>query len=199
MKKTTSKHKLTKTAGQLRIIGGQWRGRKLSFSDIEGLRPSGDRIRETLFNWLTPYLPNTHCLDLFAGSGALGFEALSRGAGHLHFIDNAAQVCQQLHQHCRTLNCNNVDIIQADGLEWLKNYPARYNNGFDIVFLDPPFANDMLTECFELLQLPGLLKPSALIYFEANRDSILPVLADSWSLHRHKKTGQIQYGLISTD
>ena len=199
MKKLANKHTTAKTAGQLRIIGGQWRGRKLSFADIEGLRPSGDRIRETLFNWLAPYLPDAHCLDLFAGSGALGFEALSRGAAQLCFVDSSVQVSQQLQQHRQTLNCNNATIIQANGLDWLKNHAAKSNGGFDIVFLDPPFADDMLSECFELLQRPGLLKPSALIYFEANRDGILPGLADSWSLHRHKETGRIQYGLITTD
>ncbi len=197
MKNPTNRHKPAKSVGELRIIGGQWRGRKLSFADLNGLRPSGDRIRETLFNWLAPYLPGTTCLDLFAGSGALGFEALSRGAAQLYFVDSAAQVIQQLQQHRQTLNCSNADIIQADGLSWLKNHSTKSNGGFDIVFLDPPFADDKLAECFELLQLPGILKPSALIYFEASRDSILPALADSWTLHRHKKTGQIQYGLIS--
>ena len=198
MKNSTNRHKSAKAVGELRIIGGQWRGRKLSFADLNGLRPSGDRIRETLFNWLAPYLPGATCLDLFAGSGALCFEALSRGAAQLYFVDSAAEVKSQLLQHRQSLGCSNADVIQADGLNWLKKQAGESNAGFDIVFLDPPFADDRLTECFELLQLPGILKPSALFYFETNRDSILPALADSWILHRHKKTGQIQYGLITT-
>lgn len=199
MKRSTDNSKKSKPGNQLRIIGGQWRGRKLTFADVEGLRPSGDRIRETLFNWLTPYLEGANCLDLFAGSGSLGLEALSRNAAHTTLIDKSTAVTRQLQQHIKTLNCSRAEIIHADSMIWLNDTGGQTpEKGFDIVFLDPPFADKQLNRCFELLQRPGLLNPSAVIYFEADLNTSLPDLADNWILHRHKKTGQVQYGLVCT-
>ena len=122
-------------AGQIRIIGGQWRGRKLPVPESAGLRPTTDRVRETLFNWLAADLPQARCLDCFAGSGALGIEALSRYAGHVTLVELEPQVARQLTGNLRTLNSSAGQVIQADTLRWLGTPGQPY----DIVFIDPPF------------------------------------------------------------
>ena len=181
---------------QLRIIGGRWRGRKLHFCEVEGLRPTGDRIRESLFNWLSPSIYGANCLDLFAGSGALGFEALSRGAARVSFVDSSATVTAELAKQLALLDCNDASISQTDGVDWLVRGESV---GFDIVFLDPPFMSGLLPDCLSALEhRPDILNPGALIYFETERSKPLAPLPANWQLYRHKETGQVQYGLIVT-
>ncbi len=179
---------------QVRIIGGEHRGRRLSFPDIPGLRPTGDRIRETLFNWLQPNLPGSSCLDMFAGSGALGLEAASRGAGKVLLLDSSPIVIDQLQQHVALLGLSQVTVELADALSWLQR-PAGQ---FDIVFLDPPFAAaGMLQQACLGLETGGWLRPGALIYIEADAASGLPELPDTLSILKEKKAGQVAYYLCT--
>lgn len=175
----------------LRIIAGQWRGRKLRFPDGEGLRPTTDRIRETLFNWLSPYIQGARCLDAFSGSGALGLEALSRGAASAVLIDTHPPAILALRQHVVTLNCHNATIIRDSALDYLR-HPAQLH--FDIVFLDPPFNKDLISPCANLLESHHWLADNALIYIESERNSSFS-LPSNWELQRDKHAGQVQYQL----
>jgi 16S rRNA (guanine966-N2)-methyltransferase len=177
---------------QLRIIGGKWRGRKLQFPSVAGLRPTGDRIRETLFNWLAPHLPGARCLDLFAGSGALGLEALSRGAEQVVLVDSDAQVTAQLRQHCTTLQADNAQVYRADALQWLNN-PAQAET-FDVVFLDPPFQAGLTETAALALNDSGRLKDTALVYLETARNQSFQAPAN-WALLKQKQAGQVNYAL----
>jgi 16S rRNA (guanine966-N2)-methyltransferase len=159
---------------QVRIIAGQWRGRKLGFPDVAGLRPTPDRVRETLFNWLAPVLPGAHCLDLFAGSGALGFEAASRGAARVVMVERQ------------------VDVIQGDA----KRYLARLSARFDVVFLDPPFSgHDLLVETLGLLQCGHYLNDGAHIYVETAADPGAGEVPADWEPWRQKRAGAVCYRL----
>ena len=148
---------MTRTTNQLRLIGGRFRGRRLPFPDQPGLRPTPDRVRETLFNWLAPVIVGARCLDAFAGSGALGFEAASRGAGEVVLIERSPLVARQLQVNAQTLGAAEVRIQQADTLQWL----AAAGHPFDIVFLDPPFADDLLMPAIAHLAEHGWLAPGA--------------------------------------
>ncbi|HET8705194.1 MAG TPA: 16S rRNA (guanine(966)-N(2))-methyltransferase RsmD, partial [Pseudomonadales bacterium] len=143
---------------ELRIIGGQWRGRKLRFAAVEGVRPTGDRIRETLFNWLMFDIEDTRCLDLFAGSGALGFEAASRGAREVVLIDRHPKVVEQLNENAKLLNFGGFEIEKTDAEHFLGSKPPA----FDIVFLDPPFAEDKTAYLLDLLEKHDCLADPAL-------------------------------------
>lgn len=176
-----------------RIIGGLWRGRKVFFSDAEGLRPSTDRVRETLFNWLQACVPGSYCLDLFAGSGVLGFEALSRGAANCVFIENNKRTVSALRRNASQLQAEHAEIIQADALRWLDTVnPAR---AFDLVFLDPPFSSDLLEESVALLEKRGLLADDGLVYVEqAAGDEV--ERPDNWQRLKQKQAGQVVYQLF---
>lgn len=177
--------------GKLRIIGGRWRGRRLSVPEAEGLRPTPDRVRETLFNWLQPYLAGASCLDLFAGTGALCLEALSRGAGRVVMVEKAAPVVERLRQHVAMLGAENAEVTQADAVEYLRQPPQA----FDIIFLDPPFRSDLIARCAELVEARGWIKPGGLIYVESpSRMEPLPLPA-TWELIRSKQAGQVGYHL----
>lgn len=176
---------------QLRIIGGKWRGRKLQFPSVAGLRPTGDRIRETLFNWLAPHLHGARCLDLFAGSGALGLEALSRGAEEVVLVDSDAQVIAQLQQHCTTLKAENARVYRADALQWLRTQEA---NKFDVVFLDPPFQAGLTETAARALNDSGCLKNDAFVYLEAARAQSFQAPVN-WELLKQKQAGQVSYAL----
>lgn len=175
---------------QLRIIGGQYRSRKLSFPDVEGLRPTGDRIRETLFNWLSPYLDGARCLDLFAGSGALGFEALSRGAKQVTFVEQSPKACNYLRQNMALLKIQ-PEIICTDSLSALQ----VLSEPFDIAFLDPPFAYEHSASICTRLENCNLLKPGAIIYLERAKSSPEITLPERWQLYRDKSSGQVRYQL----
>ena len=179
---------------QLRIIAGRWRGRKLVFAPVPGLRPTPDRVRETLFNWLGPLLPGARCLDLFAGSGALGIEAASRGAFDVVMVDNDPLVVRTLREQLQLLDCAAVQVVQQDVNRWL-SMPAT---PFDIVFLDPPFRENSLPECMRLLEANNWLAAGARIYIEAEK-SYIPEPPDGWQLSRSKHAGQVGYHLAIRD
>ena len=183
---------MNKSRNQLRIIGGQWRGRKLPFPNVPGLRPTPDRVRETLFNWLAPVIRGARCLDLFAGSGALGLEALSRGAAQMVLVDSHSAVIKQLNANLQLLQSSTAETIKADAVSYL-NTPA---SGFDIVFLDPPYQAELLPACIDRLEHAGWLTAHAWIYLEASSKSDLPALPSNWTLYRSKSAGEVGYHLI---
>ena len=178
-------------SGQIRIIGGQWRGRKLPVPDSPGLRPTTDRVRETLFNWLAPSMVNARCLDCFAGSGALGLEALSRYAGATTLIEMERGVAQQLQQNMATLKAANAKVINTNTLTFLNQTGTPH----DIVFVDPPFRKGLLDETLRLLEVNGWLADDALIYVESEVENGLPQVPVHWDLHREKVAGQVAYRL----
>jgi len=178
--------------GILRIIGGQWRGRKLKIPDVVNLRPTPDRVRETVFNWLAPHIAGAHCLDLFAGSGALGFEASSRGAAHVVMIDDSASVVQLLQAEAEMLKAQNVEIYRAKAPAQLRS-PAK---PFDIVFLDPPYGENLLLACCFYLEEQNLLAPNAYIYLEARETLDESQLPAGWQLLKSKRAGQVAYHLV---
>jgi 16S rRNA (guanine966-N2)-methyltransferase len=176
----------------VRIIGGEWRGRKLHFPDVAGLRPTPDRVRETVFNWLQFDLAGRRCLDLFAGSGAFGFESLSRGAAEVVFVERDATAAEAIRAMLGTLRSDRGQVVQEDVFEWLHRAPSR---PFDIVFVDPPYVERKLAAAVEHLEHGGWLAPDAFIYLEdaAVRDA--PVLPPGWHLHRSKRAGDVGYHL----
>jgi 16S rRNA (guanine966-N2)-methyltransferase len=180
-----------RAANQLRIIAGVWRGRRLVFAPVQGLRPTADRIRETLFNWLSPVIGGTRCLDLYAGSGALGFEAASRGAAEVVMVDNHSVVARTLREQRDLLGTDRVKIIEADVGTWLQGSPEP----FDIVFLDPPFHANLLPGCIRQLEEKGWLAVPAWVYIEAERHLGLE-LPDDWDVYRDKHAGQVDYRLV---
>jgi 16S rRNA (guanine966-N2)-methyltransferase len=176
--------------GEVRIIGGAWRSRRITFPASEGLRPTPDRVRETVFNWLAACLPGAACLDLFAGSGAFGFEALSRAAARVVLVEKRLEVAAALRHNREQLKAEHADIVHADAVEYLRGPAAA----FDIVFLDPPYASGLLATCMQLLEARGWLKPDAFIYLEAPEGEVLS-LPDTWRLVRSKTAGQVGYHL----
>lgn len=190
----------TTSRNQVRIIAGKWRGRKLDFPDAEGLRPTGDRIRETLFNWLQRDLPGSRCLDLFAGSGALGFEALSRGAKSVLLLEKQRKLVDQLQQHKQRLGAENCQILQQDSLLWLQQGLQQgpqqaETRPFDIIFLDPPYAMQLLPQCFQLIEQKGWLREGGLLYVEQAQNQNLS-LSSRWQTVRNKRSGQVEYSLL---
>ena len=184
-----------KQSNQLRIIGGQWRGRKLSFPTAQGLRPTADRVRETLFNWLSPSISGANCLDLFAGSGALGLEALSRGASSCCFIDTAAAASQHIAANLALLQCDTATTHTAQAAQWLEQLDPTSAETFDIIFLDPPFGKNLAEKCLALIDQKQLVRNDGLVYLETNRDEALPATPPHWQLHREKTAGQVNYRL----
>ncbi|AHY05209.1 16S rRNA (guanine(966)-N(2))-methyltransferase [Serratia plymuthica] len=177
-------------AGQIRIIGGQWRGRKLPVPNSPGLRPTTDRVRETLFNWLAPVIQGARCLDCFAGSGALGLEALSRYAGSATLLEFERPVAQQLEKNLALLQGKGT-VVNTNTLSWL----AGNGQPFDVVFLDPPFRKGLLAETVTLLEQQGWLADEAWIYVEAEAESAAADVPANWQLHREKVAGQVAYRL----
>jgi 16S rRNA (guanine966-N2)-methyltransferase len=177
-------------AGSIRIIGGRWRGTRLVVADAPGLRPTADRVRETLFNWLMPMLTGARVLDLFAGSGALGLEAVSRGAGEALLVERDPALAQSLRQAGERLQAAQVvQVIQADALQWLR---VPVHGRFDLVFLDPPFDAGLWHQTLALL--PPWLADDAWLYMES------PAAADmapglGWSMHREGRTRETRHAL----
>ncbi|RJT19697.1 16S rRNA (guanine(966)-N(2))-methyltransferase [Buttiauxella izardii] len=182
-------------AGQIRIIGGQWRGRKLPVPDSPGLRPTTDRVRETLFNWLAPSMVDATVLDCFAGSGALGLEALSRYASRATLLEMDRNVSQQLQKNLVTLKANNAKVVNTNTL----NFLAQPGEPHTIVFVDPPFRKGLLDETLALLESNDWLADEALIYVESEVENGMPAVPASWSLHREKVAGQVAYRLFSRE
>lgn len=180
------------SSGELRIIGGDWRSRKLRFPDAGGVRPTPARTRETLFNWLSVYVAASDCLDLFSGSGALGLEALSRGAAQATLVDNSTALTTALRGNLRLLGAESSTVVCTSADAYLSQ-PAR--QPFDIVFMDPPFRQGWLTTLFPLLDARGWVKPGGWVYVEHESEIPAPTAPANWQLHRHKTAGQVTYCL----
>ncbi len=180
---------------RLRIIGGQWRGRKLSFTPARGLRPTSDRVRETLFNWLAPSIAGARCADLFAGSGALGLEALSRGAAHCDFVDTSGAALAQIQDHLATLRAAAGRCHTSSALQYLRATSGPY----DLVFIDPPFGEDLVNPVCAALAENKLLVAGALAYVESAASEPPPSTPPGWVLHRDKTTGGVAYRLFIID
>ncbi|PCI59216.1 MAG: 16S rRNA (guanine(966)-N(2))-methyltransferase RsmD [Gammaproteobacteria bacterium] len=190
--KTTSKIN-RKSSGSIRIIAGKYRGRKLPVLDAQGLRPTTDRVKETLFNWLMPYINETNCLDCFAGSGGLGFEALSRGATKVVFLELNKNAADQLKQNVVLLKDLRAEVIQTNSIEFLK--PNNANKQlFDLVFIDPPFRQQLLNPIVENIN-HGWLAQNALIYIECEAELDVSVLPINLQLLKEKIAGQVAYRL----
>lgn len=177
----------------LRIIGGEWRSRRLSFVDAPHLRPTPDRVRETLFNWLQGHLAGARCLDLFAGSGALGFEALSRGATQVVMVEKHTAAANALRQNIQLLQATGAQLINDDALRYLQ----RETQSFDLIFLDPPFRQDFLPKVLNLINARGLLKAEGLIYLEQEAEAQLDLGPFGLTIYRQTKAGQVQSLLLS--
>jgi 16S rRNA (guanine966-N2)-methyltransferase len=187
----------TAVGGTVRIIAGQWRGRTLRFPETAEVRPTPDRVRETLFNWLQGYLPGARCLDLFSGSGALGIEALSRGAASVTFVERDAEVVNRLQTNINLLKAQNAEVIAASALDWLDRRQPDQEVRYDLVFMDPPFHQGLVAPICELLERRGLLREEAMIYIETERSLSLDTLPGNWTLHREKTAGQVAYRLFA--
>ena len=189
---TQDKSKKTMTDGFIRLISGQWKGKKLPVKDKQGLRPTTDRTKETLFNWLMHDVRDANCLDCFSGSGSLGFEALSRYAKFCTFLELDKQVAAQLQTNINTLKIDNAQVIQGDSLQYLsKLAPLQY----DIVFIDPPFNQGLAQPCIEQLEAQGHLSENSLIYIEVENTLTAYITPDNWSLLKEKTSGQVRYQL----
>ena len=184
---------MRRAAGQLRIIGGQWRRRLLPFDADAGIRPTPDRVRETLFNWLAPWISGARCLDLYSGSGALGLEALSRGAAQVSFVDLQRGALQQIQANLQLLKAEpgSYSCHQQAAQQFL----AQSRTAYDIVFADPPYAGSELAQL--LPNLAAHLSPVHRVYVEWGGGS-LTAAGDSWVWHKQARAGQVSYGLIST-
>jgi 16S rRNA (guanine966-N2)-methyltransferase len=177
---------------EVRIIGGRWRGRKLRFPEARDLRPTPDRVRETLFNWLAPVIRGARCLDCFAGSGVLGLEALSRGADSVVLIDSDPALVRYLGRLAEEIQAGAAaTVIRADATKWLE----RSTDAFDVVFLDPPYAAGLLPDLLRRLARPGVLAPGAFVYLECAAADGPPPLPPGWRLHRSGRAGDVGYHL----
>lgn len=181
---------------RLRIIGGEWRSRVLQFAEVADVRPTPDRIRETLFNWLQLDITGARCLDLFAGSGALGFEALSRGAAHVMAFELHHAAARSIRDNCRILGTSKLELIEGSALDRLQH--GSVATPFDLVFVDPPFASGLYEPCFTALQTRGWLAPRALVYVEAAQPLGNFQAPADWQLQREKRAGDVHYGLFRT-
>ena len=182
----------TSKAGRLRIVAGNWRSRLLDIADVEGLRPTSERIRETLFNWLAPHIHGARCLDLFAGTGALGLEALSRGAASAVFVERDAVAERRLRNNVELLGADTAEIVSGDARDFLRSNSAA---PFNIVFLDPPFAGNLLGETCRLLVDSRQLADGALIYLEDEGSREETELPQGWKVLKHKTAGNVRYML----
>ena len=176
---------------ELRIIGGKWRSRRVQFPPLPQLRPSPDRVRETLFNWLAPIIEGARCLDLFAGSGALGFEAASRGAAAVVLVDRDPRVCAALVANAAKLGGERLEVVCADAFAYL----ARASDRFDIAFVDPPFGEGLLVRACTALPASGRLAPGARVYLECEAQAGAPELPPGWTLARSRRAGRVGYHL----
>ncbi len=179
---------------QIRIIAGKWRSRQLRFADVDGLRPTGDRIRETLFNWLAPDISGARCLDLFSGSGALSFEALSRGASHCLALEQHPNAIACLSETKSLFDAPELTIAHKDTLKYLQQRPDK---AFDIVFVDPPFGLNLITEVCFLLEQNGWIANGGAIYCELSAQQANFEPPANWQVMRNKATGGVNYILYT--
>ena len=184
---------VARSPNQVRLIAGGWRGRKLDFPPVPGLRPTPDRVRETLFNWLARDVPGARCLDLFAGSGALGLEARSRGATEVILVDRHPQVIAHLHQQIARLGMDRVHCHRAEALDWLR----RVGSPCDVVFVDPPFADEAWDAVLAALARTGAVRSGGKVYVEAPQGRSLDV-PSGWTLWREGRAGEIVFRVFIT-
>jgi len=200
--RSNKSHSSKKNAtGSFRVIGGTWGSRRLSFPSIDGLRPTTDRVKETVFNWLASNIDGARALDLFAGSGSLGFEAMSRGAARLTAIERDRSAAQAIRDNINLLDKQgnaNTEVIHADAIEWLKQSLAK-DSTYDLVFLDPPFRQGLLDECIELLSNNPLLQKGALVYLELEQERNDLTIPAHWTLLKEKVAGQVSYRLYEVN
>jgi 16S rRNA (guanine966-N2)-methyltransferase len=179
--------------GRLRIVAGKWRGRLLDIADVPGLRPTSERVRETLFNWLAPLVQGTRCLDMFAGTGALGFEALSRGAASVVFVEASRRAAKAIEKSAQILDASGAVIHRGDAADYVRqSAPAS----FDIIFLDPPFADDRLEDTCRLIDERGVLAPGGRIYLEQDRANPETPLPGGWRMLKNKTAGNVRFMLV---
>lgn len=190
-----SKAANARPARTLRVIGGTWRGRRIRFPPVEPIRPTPDRVRETVFNWLQQDIAGARCLDLYAGSGALGLEALSRGAAQVIFVDAEPAVTRHLSRTLEELGCDRGQVVLSDASRYLAGAPEL----FDIVFLDPPYADRALADACRLLDERGWLRRGGLAYLEDPASAGAPELPAGWALLRSKRAGEVGYHLARRD
>lgn len=181
--------------GSVRIIAGKWRRRRLRVEDRPDLRPTPDRVREALFSWLAPVIQGSRCLDLFAGSGALGFEAASRGAKHVTMVEVDPGLAGSLEKHRVLLSATEVTVVQEDAFRWLAATDAE----FDIIFLDPPFATYDVGVICTALENKGLVAPSGFVYLEHSVKASVPRLPKNWEWYRSQRAGRLRYDLALRD
>lgn len=181
--------------GRLRIVAGNWRSRLLEIAAVPGLRPTSARVRETLFNWLAPRIAGARCLDLFAGTGALGLEALSRGAASCDFVEKSATAAATLRSNIGLLEAKSAKVHQVTAQQFLQGAAGQ---AFDVVFIDPPFAAEMLPELCRLLAKADCLAADARIYVEEDRLQPPVALPESWQVLKTRNAGNVRYSLLIT-
>lgn len=189
--KRASKAPSSARSGQVRVIAGQWRGRKLPVTDLQGLRPTTDRNKETLFNWLMPYVQTARCLDVFAGSGALGIEALSRYASSCDFFEKDQTAARQLASNLQSLNATG-QVFKGDAFNLLSACTSTY----DIIFVDPPFHHNLVQPALDSIAQHHLLKPNGLIYIEQEANMSFPGLPEGFQVLKQKTSSQLTFALI---
>ena len=182
---------LSSRSGIIRIVGGRWGGQRISIHAKSDVRPTGDRVRETLFNWLMPVIDGMRCLDLFAGTGVLGLEALSRGASEVWFVERNRLAADDLEQVLKRFECQNAEVVNSDAFRFLGGEPTPFN----LVFLDPPFSGIDTENLCKLLD-EGWLQDRAYIYFEMSKRSQLPALPPGWQVFREKVAGEVRFSLV---
>jgi len=187
------KNKKPKNDGFIRLISGQWKGKKLPVKDKQGLRPTTDRTKETLFNWLMHDVRDANCLDCFSGSGSLGFEALSRYANFCTFLELDKQIAIQLKNNMNALKANNAEVLQVDSLLHLTS-PAQKQ--YNLVFIDPPFNKSLAQPCIDQLSSKGHLADDCLIYLEVENTLKELSIPDNWELLKEKQSSQVRYQLF---
>lgn len=187
----------SKAMGEVRVIAGLWRGRKLSVLNAEGLRPTTDRVKETLFNWLMMDVANARCLDCFAGSGSLGIEALSRQAQAVVFLEKFANAAQQLKKNLASLKTDKGTVINTDTLTYLSQ--KNSTEPFEIIFIDPPFHHNLVPQVLTLLQQNNWLAENALIYVETEKNHPPLLLAKNWQVIKEKSAGMVTSRLIQVN
>ena len=191
--KQNSANLTKKGANTLRIIGGEWRSRKLQFIDAPGLRPTPDRIRETLFNWLQGAIYDSNCLDLFAGSGAIGLEALSRGAKSVDFVEKNTSASKQLSSNLKLLKSDS-SVFTMDALSFLDKHSAEQS--YDIIFLDPPYRQGLLDKSLALLSSKNLINDNSLIYLEHESEESFDFTKFDLEIMKQVSAGQVQSYLL---
>ena len=181
--------------GRVRIVGGSLRNSRIAVADAAGLRPTPERVRETLFNWLAPVIAGARCLDLYAGTGALGIEAISRGAAEVVFVERDRALADALRANLARLKVSNARVDQREALSWLRaEHIPSGRERYDVVFVDPPFSAHAWDEVLAAIEAGGRLAPQGFVYVESPHD-VVPAVPASWTLHREGRAGDVRYAL----